>query len=129
MDIENGHRDLYEDKISADVGAEYDKRTKDKPMNACEHGTEGCSGKGEKHWCEKPMTPTGLTEADFMKVHALVHSNPSKLVLPRDREAMDLILICARDIVNAWPKTTIRTLGEMTKRMDTLRQALEAAGK
>jgi hypothetical protein len=43
--------------------------------------------------------------------------------------AMELILICARDIVDAWPHTTMRTLGNMTKRMDTLRQALEAAGK
>jgi hypothetical protein len=44
-------------------------------------------------------------------------------------ETQELVLICARDIVNAWPHTTMRTLGEMTKRMDTLRQALEAAGK
>lgn len=43
--------------------------------------------------------------------------------------SLDLVLICAQDIVNAWPQTTIRTLGEMTKRMDTLRQALEAAQK
>lgn len=47
-----------------------------------------------------------------------------------DCESLELVMICAKDIVEAWPKTTMRTLGEMTKRMDTLRQALEqAAGK
>lgn len=40
-------------------------------------------------------------------------------------EAMELVLICAQDIVAAWPETTMRTLGNMTKRVDTLRQALE----
>lgn len=44
-------------------------------------------------------------------------------------EALELAIICANDIVAAWPKITIRTLGEMTKRIDTLRQALKAAGK
>lgn len=43
------------------------------------------------------------------------------------KEALDLVLICAQDIVDAWPKMTMRTLADMTKRMDTLRQALEAA--
>lgn len=47
----------------------------------------------------------------------------------QEEEAIELALLCAKDIVNAWPQTTIRTLSEMTKRMDTLRQALEAAGK
>lgn len=42
-------------------------------------------------------------------------------------EAMELVLICAQDIVNAWPTLTMRTLGSMTKRMETLKQALEAA--
>jgi hypothetical protein len=51
------------------------------------------------------------------------------VALQEQLEAMELALVCARDIVNAWPQTTIRTLGEMTKRMDTLRQALEAAQK
>lgn len=42
-------------------------------------------------------------------------------------DADELVLICAQDIVNAWPTLTMRTMGEMTKRIDTLRQALEAA--
>jgi hypothetical protein len=45
------------------------------------------------------------------------------------KEAMDLVLICAQDIVNAWPALTMRTLGTMTNRIDTLRQALEAAAQ
>lgn len=45
------------------------------------------------------------------------------------QEAMDLALICAQDIVNAWPTLTMRTLGTMTNRIDTLRQALQAAQK
>ena len=44
-------------------------------------------------------------------------------------QELELVLICAQDIVNAWPRTTMRTLGDMTKRMDTLRQALEAVKK
>ena len=46
-----------------------------------------------------------------------------------EKEALQLALICAEDIVKAWPSTTMRTLGQMTKRIDTLRQALEAAGR
>ena len=43
------------------------------------------------------------------------------------REARELALICARDIVAAWPTLTFRTMGTMTNRIDTLKQALEAA--
>lgn len=46
-----------------------------------------------------------------------------------DCQALELVIICSRDIVEAWPTMTMRTLGQMTKRMDTLRQALEAAKK
>jgi hypothetical protein len=44
-------------------------------------------------------------------------------------DSLELALICAQDIVNAWPELTMRKLGEMSKRVDTLRQALEAAKK
>jgi hypothetical protein len=93
----------------------------------CCHGKPNCSGKGEKHWCD-------INEEDFIKMHTAVHGDPSNLHLPRDREAMrlealNLVVICAQDIVNAWPDMTMRTLADMTKRMDTLRQALEAANK
>jgi hypothetical protein len=44
-----------------------------------------------------------------------------------DCENQELVFICAQDIVKAWPDLSIRTLGQMTKRIDTLRQALEAA--
>jgi hypothetical protein len=42
-------------------------------------------------------------------------------------EALALVFICAQDIVDAWPKLTMRTLGQMTARIETLRQALAAA--
>jgi hypothetical protein len=44
-------------------------------------------------------------------------------------DAMELVVVCAADIVEAWPKMTMRTLSQMTVRMDTLRQALEALKK
>jgi hypothetical protein len=48
----------------------------------------------------------------------------------REKEdAIELALVCAQGIVEAWPTMTMRTLGEMTNRIDTLRQALEAANK
>lgn len=77
-----------------------------------------------------------FTEEEFLKLHTATHGNPT-LELPNDRaaradqraEALDLVLICAQDIVDAWPELTMRKLGEMTKRVDTLRQALEATRK
>jgi hypothetical protein len=48
-------------------------------------------------------------------------------VMDAQKEARQLALICAQDIVEAWPTLTMRTLGSMTKRMETLKQALEAA--
>ena len=41
------------------------------------------------------------------------------------KEAIELVLICAKDIVDAWPTLTFRTLVSMTKRIDTLAQALK----
>jgi hypothetical protein len=46
-----------------------------------------------------------------------------------DKENLELALICAEDIVDAWPKMTVRTIGAMTNRIETLRQALLAAKK
>jgi hypothetical protein len=43
------------------------------------------------------------------------------------KEAQELALICAQDIVDAWPTLTMRALGSMTGRIETLKQALEAA--
>jgi hypothetical protein len=42
-------------------------------------------------------------------------------------EALEMIASYAKDIVEAWPSTTMRTLGQMTQRVNSLRQALEAA--
>lgn len=40
--------------------------------------------------------------------------------------SQSIINICAQDIVNWWPKMTIRNIGMMSKTVDTMKQALEA---
>lgn len=50
-------------------------------------------------------------------------------VLSKQLAALELVVICAQDIVAAWPETTMRTLSNMTKRVDTLRQALAEVTK
>ena len=40
------------------------------------------------------------------------------------QEALHLIVVCATDIVNAWPTLTLRMLGSMTNKIDTLKQAV-----
>lgn len=40
------------------------------------------------------------------------------------QEALQLVVVCATDIVNAWPTLTLRMLGSMTNKIDTLKQAI-----
>ena len=40
-------------------------------------------------------------------------------------EKMELVIVCATDIVEFWPKLTMRMFGQMTKQMDTLKQAIQ----
>ena len=40
-----------------------------------------------------------------------------------------MALLYATEIVEAWPRMSIRTSAQMTQRIDTLRQALEAVKK
>jgi len=42
---------------------------------------------------------------------------------------MELALLYAQEIVEAWPHMSIRTSAQMTQRIETLRQALEAIRK
>lgn len=44
-------------------------------------------------------------------------------------EAMELLIICAQDIVAAWPRFTLRTVGLMTRSIDTLKQAIDSVTK
>jgi hypothetical protein len=46
--------------------------------------------------------------------------------LEKEVESLELVVVCATDIVNAWPTLTMRLLGAMTNRVDTLKQALDA---
>ena len=39
-------------------------------------------------------------------------------------EALQLVIVCATDIVNAWPTVTLRTLWSMTNKIDILKQAV-----
>ena len=39
-------------------------------------------------------------------------------------ESLELVLSYAKDIVDAWPKMTLRTLGQMTSRISALKEAL-----
>lgn len=48
----------------------------------------------------------------------------SKLTSAEQQEALELVLICANDIVDAWPKMTIKTIASMAGRIDTLKQAM-----
>lgn len=40
-------------------------------------------------------------------------------------EALRLVVSYAQDIVDAWPKMTLRTLGQMTNRIKALKEALD----
>ena len=52
-----------------------------------------------------------------------------ELARARKDEAIELALLCAQDIVDGWPTLTFRTIGSMTKKVDTLKQALDAVKK
>jgi hypothetical protein len=54
-----------------------------------------------------------------------VESRANARIVSR-QEALELVMVCAQDIVDAWPKLTFRTIGSMSNRIDTLRQALGA---
>ena len=41
------------------------------------------------------------------------------------REALELVLSYAKDIVDFWPKMTLRTLGQMTNKIKALQEALK----
>ncbi len=44
-------------------------------------------------------------------------------------DAIEILMLCAQDIVDGWPTLTFRTIGQMTKKVDDLKQALEAIKK
>lgn len=71
----------------------------------CCHGTLGCHDQGDKHWC-----------------------NPVQSKQNRS-EALELVLTYAKDIVESWPNMTIRNIGNMTTKINALKEALELAKK
>lgn len=44
-------------------------------------------------------------------------------------KSLELVVICAKDIVDTWPRLTLRMLATMTNSIDTLRQALKESEK
>ena len=56
-------------------------------------------------------------------------STPTENILKQRLEELELVVAYAQDIVNDWPQLTMRQLGNMTQKVNTLRQALEAAKK
>lgn len=66
-------------------------------------------------------------EAIMLKVDAAIKEYQE--AKKEQQEAMELVLLCAQDIVSGWPTLTFRTIGGMTKKVDTLKQALEAVKK
>jgi hypothetical protein len=42
----------------------------------------------------------------------------------KEKEALEWALMCAQDIVDKWPTLTLRSLGTMTKSINTLKEAL-----
>lgn len=49
--------------------------------------------------------------------------------LEAQKEAQELALSYAQDIVNSWPSMTLRTLSQMTNKINAMREALELAKK
>jgi len=64
-----------------------------------------------------------------------VISTPPKLVtkplVKKDsqEEAIEWALMCAQEVADRWPSLTMRTLGNMTKTIDALREALQSLKK
>jgi hypothetical protein len=66
-----------------------------------------------------------MSEAPYCSQHQRYLRNGGCI----DCQALELVVLYAKDIVETWPKMSMRTLGQMTQRIDTLRQALEAVKK
>jgi hypothetical protein len=94
-------------------------------MSFCINATHGCEivAPHPQNFCESLDMIQARQKQHVKNVDARLARQDQKA------EVLQLVLICAQDIVDAWPELTMRKLGEMTKRIDTLRQALEAARK
>jgi hypothetical protein len=112
----------------------------------CKNGTTNCTRLGTEHQCEsstdiQSRQEFGAKYAEGLrqKIEALSATNDHRALVIADltrkleaktpSEEVELALLCAQDIVNNWPTLTFRTLVTMTKRVDTLRQALENVKK
>ncbi len=65
-----------------------------------------------------------MKERPYCSMHQRYLSDSGSCV---DCEKIELVMSYARDIVNSWPNTTLRTMSQMTNRINALREALELA--
>jgi hypothetical protein len=90
--------------------------------------------------CETPEAIQSRQEHDKKYTESLRQSIEDKraytdhltlvnIDLKRKLEAAELALLYAQDVVDSWPTLTFRTAGIMTKKVDTLKQALDAVKK
>lgn len=63
-----------------------------------------------------------MAERPYCSMHQRYLSDGGTCV---DCEKIELALSYAQDIVNNWPNTTLRTMGQMTNRVNALREALD----
>jgi hypothetical protein len=62
VDIKVANNDEPVTKRQRIIGMFTDRPEKARRVKACEHGTKGCTGKGEKHMCpkENPHSKSGI---------------------------------------------------------------------
>lgn len=80
------------------------------PIDCC-NGTAHCPGKGEKHWCELQ------THKPILVAKPIVYDRA---------EALELVYLYAKDILAFWPDFSFKKVPMMVKKMDALKQAIEA---
>ena len=113
-----------------------------KIVASCCNGTAGCTGAGEKHWCETSAQiqsrikydadyTEGLRKAlDNAKGSAdhralVIGDLTRKLESEKKRsEALEMVASCAKDVVDYWPQFSFKTIRIMMAKMENLKQAL-----
>lgn len=55
------------------------------------------------------------------------YSEVSKKLADDRKEALELLLVCAKDVVEYWPQFSFKTIRIMAGKMETLKQAVTMA--
>jgi hypothetical protein len=67
------------------------------------------------------LVKDGKAPEELLQAAKLLRSQAKRI------ESLDWVSMCAADVVGAWPKMTIRTIGDMKSRMDLLQEALKSS--